>query len=68
MDYSLAEPQNDRSEAIEPLELCLLDIDTDIVTLQGMIKKKEINREGILQTLEALREEEKNSDANGRDV
>ncbi|KAJ5942689.1 hypothetical protein N7516_002857 [Penicillium verrucosum] len=69
-DQSPAEPlpQNVRSEAIETLELCLLDIDTDIVMLQRMIKNKEINRKGILQTLEALRKEEKNSDANSRDM
>lgn len=69
-DQSPAEPlpQNVRSEAIETLELCLLDIDTDIVMLQRMINNKEINRKGILQTLEALRKEEKNSDANSRDM
>lgn len=69
-DHNPAEPlpQNVRLEAIETLELYLLDIDTDIVTLQGMIKNKEIKRKGILQTLEALRKEEKNSDANSRDV
>lgn len=69
-DHSLAEPlpQNIRSEAIETLELYLLDIDTDIVTLQGMIKDKDIKRKGILQTLEALRKEEKNSDTNSRDA